>query len=228
MIRTRQLAIRSALVLTLVMLGGCRERAAQAPESAPEPGVRPAQALPIPGAQGALPEGHPPVESTTSGRGVTWDAPPTWVETEPSSPMRVAQYRIDGAGGTAECVVYYFGPNQGGSATANAERWAGQFTQPDGSSSLDRMKVSAIDRAGGPAQLVEVTGTYDGGMTMTDIRLLEKRGGKWRAMPHVLAMSARQFRYPMLGLILLETDNCAFLRHPRRPAFAPRPWQCAG
>ena len=106
--------------------------------------------------------------ATTSGRGVTWDAPPTWVETEPSSPMRVAQYRIDGAGGTAECVVYYFGPNQGGSATANAERWAGQFTQPDGSSSLDRMNVSAIDRAGGPAQLVEVTGTYDGGMTMTD------------------------------------------------------------
>ncbi len=165
MIRSRRFGTPAALVLALVMLGGCREREPQAPESP----VRPAQALPIPGTEGALPQGHPPLDgATTSGRGVTWGVPSSWIEIEPSSSMRVAQYRIDGAGGTAECVVYYFGPNQGGSAMANAERWAGQFTQPDGSPSSARMKVSDIPAATGAAHLVEVTGTYDGGMTMTD------------------------------------------------------------
>lgn len=154
-----------SLVLVLSLLVGCGERESSPKESpSPTGAVRPAQALPIPGEGGSpgavLPEGHP--------RGVTWDAPSSWVETEPSSSMRVAQYRIDGAAGAAECVVYYFGPNQGGAAMANAERWAGQFTQPDGSSSLERMKVSDLVAATGPAKLVEVTGTYDGGMTMTD------------------------------------------------------------
>lgn len=147
----------------LAILAGCGEREAEPPP------VRPAQALPIPGdAAATLPEGHPPLDDATGRPSVTWDVPPSWIELEPSSSMRVAQYRVDGAGGAAECVVFYFGPNQGGSPLANAERWAGQFSQPDGSSSLDRMTVSEIDAARGKAQLVEVTGTYDGGMTMTD------------------------------------------------------------
>ena len=138
------------------------------PDAPPPAPVRPAQTLPIPGeAPAELPAGHPPLEGAPA-PGMTWEVPPAWVEVEPASSMRVAQYRIDGPAGPAECVVFYFGPNQGGGALANAERWAGQFTQPDGSPSRDRMIVTEIDAARGKAQIVEVTGTYDGGMTMTD------------------------------------------------------------
>jgi hypothetical protein len=81
--------------------------------------------------------------------------------------MRIAQYRVPGPAGAGECIVFYFGPGQGGDAMANARRWAGQFTQPDGSSSLDRMEVSSLESAAVAVELVEVGGTYDGGMTMT-------------------------------------------------------------
>ena len=59
--------------------------------------------------------------------------------------MRFAQYTVPGDAGPAECVVYYFGPGQGGDPTANAVRWARQFKQPDGSSSLDKMKVTPLE-----------------------------------------------------------------------------------
>jgi hypothetical protein len=99
---------------------------------------------------------------------LVWDAPESWVQETPRSMMRRAQYRIPGEDGDGECVVYYFGPGQGGDPQANAARWAGQFIQPDGSSSLDKMQVSRLEGGRLPLQLVEVTGTYDGGMTMTD------------------------------------------------------------
>jgi len=78
--------------------------------------------------------------------------------------MRRAQYRLPGPGGPAECVVFYFGPGQGGDSRANAARWSGQFVRPDGSPvgdgyTLQETKVGDISVA-----RVEVTGTYVGGM----------------------------------------------------------------
>jgi hypothetical protein len=74
--------------------------------------------------------------------------------------MRKAQYRIPGEAGDAECVVFYFGPGQGGDARANAERWAGQFTQPDGRASTEVMKTESLDVNGLNVMWVEVKGTY--------------------------------------------------------------------
>jgi hypothetical protein len=90
--------------------------------------------------------------------------------------MRFAQYRVPGPAGDGECVVYYFGPGQGGDPLANAQRWAGQFRQPDGASSLDRMRIERLDSARLSVHLVEVTGVYDGGMTMTDAPAVEQPG----------------------------------------------------
>jgi hypothetical protein len=137
------------------------------------------------GAEGAseLPPGHPPVEGMApsaavqpppegSGSGSTalqWDAPRGWEAEPPSSEMRRAQYRI---GEQAECVVYYFGPGQGGTAEANAEMWADQFTQPDGSSSRSAMTTKELEVGGIDVLLVEVAGTYGGGMgAMGDTRV---------------------------------------------------------
>ena len=105
-----------------------------------------------------------------------WEVPAGWIVEQPASSMRVAQYRVPGAGGDGECVVFYFGPGQGGDPTANAVRWARQFTQPDGSSSLDVMQVTELRQTRVPVRLVEVTGIYDGGMTMTDAPAEKKPG----------------------------------------------------
>jgi hypothetical protein len=97
---------------------------------------------------------------------LTWTSPEGWTAEAPSSNMRRAQYRVPGDAGDAECVVFYFGPGEGGDAMANALRWADQFTQPDGRSSRELLATEEIDVNGIPVLLSSVTGTYSGGMPM--------------------------------------------------------------
>ena len=56
-------------------------------------------------------------------------------------------------------IVYYFG-GQGGSKEANLQRWAGQFEQPDGSSSEEEMQNSTRTIAGLEVFDAELSGTY--------------------------------------------------------------------
>lgn len=162
---------------------------AWAPGSGPpqdrEPGPGEAERapeLPAGHPQTGLPSGHPPVASPGSGPSVLpplpagsgtgetaldWEVPAGWVAQQPSSRMRRAQYRIPGVGaaaGDAECIVYYFGPGQGGEAHANAQRWADQFAQPDGRSSREVMRTEELDIGGIRVLTVEIAGTYSGGM----------------------------------------------------------------
>jgi hypothetical protein len=146
-------------------------------ERAPDPAL-----LPIPGSEGSpgeLPPGHPPVGAAAgndipapppgSGEGdtgVRWKAPAGWIAETPSSPMRRAQYRVPGPGGDGECVVFYFGPGQGGDPMANAQRWVGQFKRPDGTPAADAAKTTTLTIGNIAVLLVEVAGTYSGGMTM--------------------------------------------------------------
>lgn len=152
-------ATMSAVLLTvmLVLFGG--------------PGTGDAQTSPLPpghppagqsGGQPAIP--GPPSGSGTARQGLTWKLPAGWIEETPSSSMRRAQYRIPGSAGAAECVVFYFGPGQGGDAKANADRWAGQFHAAGGGPVGDALKTREIKVGDIPVLLVEVTGTYAGGM----------------------------------------------------------------
>jgi hypothetical protein len=125
---------------------------------------RPAGTIPIPGQEGQMPTGRPPMGGSGE---LVWSVPEGWAEQPPASNMRYAQYSVAGPGGPGECVVFYFGPNQGGDAMSNARRWAGQFSQPDGRSSLDLMAVEQLEGTVVAVQVVAVTGTYEGGMTMT-------------------------------------------------------------
>jgi hypothetical protein len=150
----------------LVLLVACGE---QATETAPP---EPASSLP------GLPEGHPPIASGGSGGSVPpppagsgtgtsaleWQAPEGWIEESPATQMRKAQYRIEGPEGAAECVIFYFGPGQGGDAQSNAARWASQFAQPDGRDSRDVMKTSSLTLDDIEVLVIEVAGTYVGGM----------------------------------------------------------------
>jgi hypothetical protein len=93
--------------------------------------------------------------------------PAEWTEQTPSSSMRKAQYavpKIAGDGEDGELAVFYFGPGQGGSVEANIERWIGQISQPDGSSSKDKAKTNKKEIGGMPVTLVDVSGTYSAGM----------------------------------------------------------------
>jgi hypothetical protein len=81
----------------------------------------------------------------------------------PANRMRKAQYKV---GTDGECVVYYFGPGQGGDPASNAGRWADQFAQPDGSSSRDAMKTESLEVHGMSVLWVEVKGVYQGSMAM--------------------------------------------------------------
>jgi hypothetical protein len=90
--------------------------------------------------------------------------------------MRKAQYRVSGAGGDAECVVFYFGPGEGGDALTNAQRWANQFTLADGRPGSAGMKVESRKVADIDVLIVEVGGTYQGGFRMQQTKEAPKPG----------------------------------------------------
>lgn len=130
------------------------------------------------GATGMSPLGLPPVPvgAGTGAHALAWTVPATWSEEQPASPMRRAQYKVPGKAGDGECVVFYFGPGQGGDPMANAVRWAEQFALADGSSAQSTMKTSEIVVGGLKVFIVEVAGTYNGGMTMTAMPATPKPG----------------------------------------------------
>lgn len=165
------------LMMTMVALvAGCSGGADEAPGGTPPSAAateRSAATLPIPGQPGQAPSGNSPMSG--SGR-VVWSVPEGWTEQPPSSKMRIAQYVVDGPDGPGECVVFYFGPNQGGDSMANAQRWAGQFSQPDGRSSVELMTMTEVEGSHLPVRVVEVTGTYEGGMTMSQQPFEPKTG----------------------------------------------------
>jgi hypothetical protein len=74
--------------------------------------------------------------------------------------MRVADFTV---GTDAEMIVYYFGENGAGSVEANVDRWLGQFTQPDGSSSRDVAKIENTKLAQQDATIVSISGHYVAG-----------------------------------------------------------------
>src|SRR6185295_14455383 len=88
--------------------------------------------------------------------------PAGWVEEERTSSMRVAQYRLPKAPGDTEdasLILYYFGQGQGGSVTANIDRWIGQIKQPDGSA-VKGAKDEHLDANGLKVTTVDLSGTY--------------------------------------------------------------------
>lgn len=149
-----------AVALSLVA-AGCGSDEPAAPDTAAAEADNSSRTLPIP-----APAGTAAPRSAPAGNGaLAWTVPAGWIEEQPASSMRYAQYRVPGDAGDGTCAVFYFGPGQGGDPLANARRWAGQFAQPDGSSSVDHMVITELSSSKVPVQIVEVAGTYLGGMT---------------------------------------------------------------
>ncbi|HKZ77981.1 MAG TPA: hypothetical protein VJ124_06620 [Pyrinomonadaceae bacterium] len=109
-----------------------------------------------------------PVQSSNQSGELRYKAPEGWANEKPTSSMRAAQYKLPRAAGDSEdasLVLYYFGPGQGGSVSANIDRWIGQMAQPDGSSSGDKAKTESLEVNGLQVSMVDVSGTYTAEMT---------------------------------------------------------------
>ncbi len=76
--------------------------------------------------------------------------------------MRLAEYVIPSPQGSAEVVVYFFGPSQGGTSDANLARWKSQFSNPDGGTVFER--VSHDSTAIAKLTVAEYRGTYARGI----------------------------------------------------------------
>jgi hypothetical protein len=97
-----------------------------------------------------------------SAAGIRWTAPAGW-KAEAPRPMRAATYSIAlaaGDQGTAECVVNYFGPGQGGAVDANVERWKAQMLGPDRKPATATVTSRVV--RGVKITVVDASGTYTG------------------------------------------------------------------
>jgi hypothetical protein len=98
-----------------------------------------------------------------SAGGVKWTAPASWGSKGPS-PMRAANYEVPPAPGdkeAGECVVFYFGPGQGGGVQANLDRWISQFQPADGKPKTAKQTINGLS-----VSTVDVSGTYLSGPPM--------------------------------------------------------------
>lgn len=97
-----------------------------------------------------------------------YKVPAGWVNEQPSSNMRVAQYklpRVEGDVADAGLVLYFFGSGQGGSVADNVDRWVNQMQQPDGSPSKDKAKIETMTVNGLKVTTIDVSGTYTAQMS---------------------------------------------------------------
>jgi hypothetical protein len=114
-----------------------------------------------PGHGGDAVPGPGPVGGPSPHGELRWDAPGGWTAERPASQMRMAQYRVPAAAGDGEpgeCVVFYFGPGQGGDASSNVARWASQFSAPKGGPAESRVTEQKVGER--LVTRIEVAGTY--------------------------------------------------------------------
>ena len=93
-----------------------------------------------------------------SAAGLKWTAPAGWTS-QGSAPFRAVTWSVPAATGSekAECIVYFFGPGQGGSVEANLDRWKGQFPR---NGKPAEAKVTRRTLHGVRITTIDLTGTY--------------------------------------------------------------------
>jgi hypothetical protein len=109
-----------------------------------------------------------PVSQAGPNADLHFKVPEGWAIENPSSSMRIGQYRLPHADGDADdaaLVLYYFGQGQGGSVQANIDRWVGQMQQVDGSASKDKAKTETLSVNGLNVTMVDLTGRYTAEMS---------------------------------------------------------------
>ncbi len=121
-----------------------------------------------------LPPDHPPVGANAAAGGddvvpsalplsLSWKVPPGWPSAPNPSSIRIATHTVPRAAGDAEDGELSVS-RAGGDVEANIERWTDQF-EGGGSPAQERRAMRREKTVGGFAiTIVEVAGTYRGGM----------------------------------------------------------------
>lgn len=102
---------------------------------------------------------HP--ERISLGEGaVSLPVPQGWVAKQPRVRFIEHEFEVPPAEGDERPArVTMMGA--GGSVEANIDRWAAQFSQPDGSSTREKLKTKKLKVEGQDVTLVDISGTYD-------------------------------------------------------------------
>jgi hypothetical protein len=141
---------RSAvLIISGLLLAGCGNRA--------QPGEESGQATQAPAASTSADTMGGPLRVLD----YVVQVPRGWRSSPPKTSMRLAQFDTPPSAGDsagAQVVVYYFGPDQGGSVEANIARWQSQFRAPDGGTA--HAQVKRYDDTAFPTTLVTLEGAY--------------------------------------------------------------------
>jgi len=136
---SRYLVVAAGLIITALLLPGCGNKEAKMKKE------EPAESLEL-----------------GVGGGISWAVPQGW-STGTEKPMRLATYIINPEGDdsdSAECAVFHFGSAAGGTVHDNLVRWAGQFEQPDGGSSMEEADIDSLTVNGLTITTIDLTGDY--------------------------------------------------------------------
>ena len=92
---------------------------------------------------------------------LVFSTPEGWIEVEPQSSMRFAEFNLPGKDGAGDAVMACFHlKGAAGGIEQNLQRWYGQFEQPDGSASADHAQKTKVGVNGMQVTVVYLTGTY--------------------------------------------------------------------
>ncbi len=100
-----------------------------------------------------------PAKIEFAGGKLALTAPEKWQRKQPRTRIVEHEFAIPASeGDTNDGRLTLMGA--GGGLQANIDRWIGQFSQPDGSSTRKRAKIEKKQVAGDDVHLVDISGTY--------------------------------------------------------------------
>jgi hypothetical protein len=114
-----------------------------------------------------------------------WDVPPGW-KVQPTSPMVLAKFAVEGDGGKADVAISSF-PGAVGGTLANVNRWRGQLGLPPANEEELGKLTTSVDVIGGKAILVDMIGVD------------AKTGQKARMVAAIVARGENTWFYKLLG-----------------------------
>jgi hypothetical protein len=179
-----------AFVLSLLLLGGCRDREITTYRAPKDP----AATLPPAAATNTndLPPNHPPIGTAalpapggamadtavpTGGDSLTWTAPADWTA-KPTGPMRKGSFAVKGDGAEADLSITAF-PGDTGGLLANLNRWRGQVSLPPLAEAQLDANVEHLDLGPLHAELVDFAGSANDAPTRLLGAIVPHDGETW-------------------------------------------------
>jgi len=165
---SKSVCLLSVVTLALLAATGCHRddvkvyRIAKEQDQSSQPS---APALPTDSPNPKLPPGHPDISSipgggpasATGAPQLTWKTPTGWTEVTPGE-MRVASFKVSGAGGKQADVSIVPLPGMAGTDSANVNRWRGQVGQSAMTDDELLKAAENVEAGGQPAQLYDIAG----------------------------------------------------------------------